>query len=103
MWQSEAAMTITYANGMQVEGIVLARAEEWMRVAVRGYRDSVEFVAGPHDTWQSDTGEVVRIGAHPRVPATAEAIEEFICPQELAQHLVGTLDLAPEYAAAAIM
>jgi len=32
MWQSEAAMTITYANGMQVEGVVLARTEDTMRV-----------------------------------------------------------------------
>jgi hypothetical protein len=103
MWQSEAAMTITYANGMQVEGIVLARTEEWMRVAVRGYRDSVEFVARPQGTWQSETGEAVHIGAHPRVQATAETLDEFICPQELAQHLVGSLDMAPEYAVAGVM
>jgi len=96
-------MTITYANGMQVEGVVLARTEDTMRVAVRGYRDSVEFVAGPQNTWQSDTGEVVRIGAHPRVAVTTESLDEFICPQELAQHLVGGPEMAPEYAAAAIM
>jgi hypothetical protein len=86
-----------------VEGIVLSRTEEWMRVAVRGHRDSVEFVAGPQDTWQSETGEVVRIGAHPRMTAASEAIEEFICPQDLARRLVGSLEVAPEYATAAIM
>ena len=96
-------MTITYANGMQVEGIVLARTEEWMRVAVRGYRDSVKFVAGPQDTWQSETGEVVHIGAHTREQATAETLDEFICPQELVQHLVGSLEMAPEYAATVVM
>jgi len=95
-------MTITYANGMQVEGIVLARTEDSMRVAVRGWRDSVEFVPGPGDTWESETGEVVHIGAHPRVPATIEGLDEFICPEELARHLVGSLETASEYAAAAI-
>ena len=102
MWQSEAAMTITYANGMQVEGIVLARTEDSMRVAVRGWRDSVEFVPGPGDTWETETGEVVRIGAHPRVSPSVEGLDEFICPQELAQHLVGSLEMASEYAAAAV-
>lgn len=86
-------MTITYANGMKVEGIVLARTEEWMRVALRGCRDSVEFVPGPADTWHSETGEIVRIGAHPARPAT-DNLDDFICPQELVERLVGTLDLA---------
>lgn len=102
LWQS-AAMTITYANGTKVEGIVLARSEEGMRIALRGCRDSVEFVARPDGTWLSETGEIVRIGSQSADASPGESLEDFLCPQDLVARLVGTLDMAPFYATAAVV
>jgi len=82
-------MTITYANGAMVEAIVLMRTDELMRVALRGYRDAVEFVAGPDGTWLSESGEPVRIGD--RLPQLVQmaAIDDFICPQDVMDRLLG--------------
>ncbi|MBZ5578480.1 MAG: hypothetical protein LAP40_18100 [Acidobacteriia bacterium] len=96
-------MTITYANGTKVEAIVLSRSEEGMRIALRGCRDSVEFVAGPGGTWVSESGEIVRMGNNPLYRTAADALDEFLCPQDLVERLVGTLDVAPLYASAAVV
>lgn len=89
-------MTFTYSSGTTVEGIVLARTDGWMRVAVRGCRDSVEFVAGPDGAWLSESGETVRLGNRP-VSAMAGALDEFICPQDLADRLVTGPDIVTGY------
>lgn len=96
-------MTITYANGTIVEGIVLVRSEEGIRIALRGCRDSVEFVARPDGTWLSESGEIVRIGSQSPDAASGESLEDFLCPQDLVARLVGTLDMAPFYATAAVV
>ena len=88
-------MTIAYPNGTTIEGIVLARTENWMRVAVRGCRDSVEYTAGPEGSWISETGETVRIGN--RSITSAEALDEFICPQDLVERLVGGPEVVTGY------
>ena len=85
-------MTITYANGTTVEGIVLARTDGMMRLALRGCGDSVELAAGPEGTWVSEFGETVRIGSTAAQADTAEVLDEFICPQDLVAHLVDYLD-----------
>lgn len=89
-------MTFTYPNGTKIEGIILARTDAWMRVAVRGCRDSVEFVAGPDGTWVSESGETVRIGSRPGSTAGG-ALDEFICPQDLAERLVSGPDVVTGY------
>ena len=93
-------MTITYANGLKVEGIVLARTEDGMRIALRGCRDSVEFVPGPGGTWISESGEVVHIG-NPVHGASADSLDDFLCPQDLVARLVGTLEVA-QYCSAVV-
>jgi hypothetical protein len=80
LWQSEAAMTITYANGTTVEGIALVCTDGLMRVALRGYADSVEFIAGEDGTWLSESGEPVHIAEGTPRLMTAESLDEFICP-----------------------
>jgi hypothetical protein len=87
-------MTITYANGTMVEGIALVCTDGLMRVALRGCRDSVEFIAGPEGTWLSESGEPVRIGDRvPRLlkPAT---LDEFICPPDVMSRLLGAMQAA---------
>lgn len=95
-------MTFTYSSGTTVEGIVLARTDTWMRVAVRGCRDSVEFVAGPDGTWVSESGETVRIGSRP-VSAVGGGLDEFICSQDLAERLVSAPDVVTGYPFTALL
>jgi len=87
-------MTITYANGTMVEGIALVCTDGLMRVALRGCRDSVEFIAGPEGTWLSESGETVRIGD--RVPRLLKpaALDEFICPPDVMTRLLGAMQAA---------
>lgn len=95
-------MTFTYSNGTKVEGIILARSETWMRVAVRGCRDSVEFVAGPDGTWVSESGETVQIGSRP-VAAVAADLDEFICPRDLAERLASGPEVVTGYPYTALL
>jgi hypothetical protein len=94
-------MTITYANGTTLEGIVLMRAEGFIRVALRGCRDSVEFVPGPNGTWISEYGEPVQMGDEPVHTGATQAIEEFICSQDEISRLVGSLQMASTCTSAA--
>jgi hypothetical protein len=81
-------MMITFANGTKVQAVVLARTDQSMRLALRGYRDCVEFTAGPDRTWISESGEIARIGGdHSRTAAT-ETLDEFLCPQDLVAQLM---------------
>ena len=96
-------MTITYPNGMKIEGIVLARTEEWIRVALRGCRDSVEFLAGPDGSWYAESGEPVRFGEPAPQTTTSECLDEFLCPQELISRLVAGPDVIVGYPCAAVM
>ena len=87
-------MTITYANGTTVEGIELVRTDGLMRVAVRGCRDSVEFISRTDGTWLSESGEPVLIGD--RVPQWVRpaSLDEFICPQDVMDRLLGAVQAA---------
>ena len=84
-------MTITYANGTMVEAITLVCTDGFMRVAVRGGRDAVEFVAASDGKWLSESGEVVRIGDAAPQPARIESLDEFICPRDVMRRLLGSL------------
>ena len=77
-----------------VEGIALVCTDGLMRVALRGYRDSVEFVEGADGIWLSESGEPVRIGDRGPQPVKTEALEEFICPQDVMESLLGSLQAA---------
>ena len=87
-------MTITYANGTIVEGIALVCTDGLMRVALRGCRDSVEFVEGADGIWLSESGEPVRIGDRAPQPAKSVEWDELICPQDVMASLLGTLEAA---------
>jgi len=65
-----------------------------MRVALRGCRDSVEFIAGPDGTWLSESGEPVHIGD--RVPRLVKpaGLDEFICPADVLSRLLGAMQAA---------
>lgn len=87
-------MTITYANGTTVEGIALVRTDGLMRVALKGCRDSVEFVAASDGTWISESGERVRLGDHTPKPVKTHSLDEFLCPQDVMARLLGALQAA---------
>ena len=84
-------MTITYANGTRVEAIALVCSEGFIRVALRGCRDAVEFVAASDGTWLSESGELVRIGNQAPQPTKTEALDEYICPPDVIRSLLGRL------------
>jgi hypothetical protein len=88
--QSESAMTITYANGTMVEGIALVCTDGLMRVALRGCRDSVEFIARQDGTWIDESGEPVHIGHEAPRAIKTDSLEDFICPQEVLDQVLGT-------------
>ena len=92
LWQSGAAMTITYANGTMVEGIALVCTDGLMRVALRGCRDSVEFVAGPEGTWLSESGEPVQIGDQVPQLVKTNGLDDFICPQDVLERLLSSVE-----------
>ena len=77
-----------------VEGIALVCTDGLMRVALRGCRDSVEFVEGADGIWLSESGEPVRIGDRAPQPVKTDAWEEFICPQDVMASLLGSLEAA---------
>lgn len=96
-------MTITYANGIRVEGIVLARTEQWIRVAIRGCRDSAEFVAGPSGSWISESGDAVRLGDPLPQAEAPDSLDDFLCPQDLIARLVGGPEVVVGYPCVAVM
>lgn len=82
-------MTITYANGTMVEGIALVCTDGLMRVALRGCRDAVELVARQDGTWIDESGEPVQIGSEAPRAVRTDALEEFICSQEVLDRVLG--------------
>lgn len=85
------SMRISYQNGAVLEGIMLYRTEESMRVAVKG-RDDVMDVRNVHGTWVSDECEPVtmEIGASYQT-GMEYSDDEFICPRSLADQLISLL------------
>ena len=85
-------MTIRYNNGFRLEGILLSRNEDSMRVAVPGSDEVVEFTK-IRGAWISDDCEPVQVEfAWTPQPAGAQVTEEdCICSQELANRLIHLL------------
>lgn len=85
------SMRIWYQNGAILEGVMLHRTEESMRVAVKG-RDDVMDVHNVHGTWVSDECEpvIMEIGASYKT-GMEYSDEEFICPRSLADQLISLL------------
>lgn len=81
-----------------VEGIALVCTDGFMRVALRGCRDSVEFVAGPDGTWLSESGEPVRIGDKVPQLVRTNALDEFICPPDVMERVMSALQSDPGFA-----
>ncbi len=85
-------MTIQYANGRKVRGVVLLRGDNEVRVAVEGVEDAVVFTrhAG---TWVSDDCEPVRLEfAWQRSLGSVEVSEaDCICSKDLASRLLTLL------------
>ncbi len=83
-------MTITYSNGTMVEGLILVCTDGLMRVALRGGRDAVEFIAGPDGIWLSESGEPVQIGHQPLRRIQPDGLDEFICPEDVMHRVLAS-------------
>ena len=99
-------MTIHYANGKSIEGLLLALSAHTLRVAIPGEDDVREFNS-VNGTWVSDDCEPVRLefawDRKKREPELTEA--DCICSPELAAHLIHLLlsgEEEPEYAKASM-
>lgn len=87
-------MIIKYPAGRMVEGFLLVRHENSMRVALQGDQDAVEFIE-VEGHWVSENLEPVEIifEWQRRPHAAAVPTEaDFICPEDLAAHLVRLLE-----------
>ena len=83
-------MVIRYANGREVEALLLARTEDKLLVIAQGSQDAEEF-SQAHGTWVDESCEPVQIEfrwKQRRAPITEQ---DCICPKELAACLIQLL------------
>ena len=82
-------MTLEYANGKTIEGVVLCRTESAMRVALRGHNDVVELMQ-VDGQWISEDRQPVRIQnpCRARAPLSQSAEDDLVCPEEVVSELV---------------
>lgn len=85
-------MIIRYRNGYTVEGLLLARTHDTMRVAIPGVDDTVEFQR-INEWWVSDDCEPVYVefdsadkGEEPPL-----GLEYRVCSREVGAHLLDRL------------
>jgi len=85
-------MTITYANGQTIEGILLSHNEKTMRVVLKGSDDVTEF-ASVKGTWISENLEPVRVCYEwqRQTPKALISVTDCVCSKELAARLVHLL------------
>jgi len=85
-------MTIRYANGKTIDGIVLSQHGGCIRAAVQDCEDVVEFTA-ENGVWSSEDREPVRLKFAWERHASNDVVSEAlcICPKELASVLIQSL------------
>jgi hypothetical protein len=85
-------MTIRYSNGKAYEAVLLAQAENSMRVAIRGSDDVLE-LSEINGTWVTDECEPVRVefAWSDRGLLDEVSEDECICSPELAARLLHLL------------
>jgi len=82
-------MIITYRNGTSVEGFILSRGDNWLRVAVKD-SDDVVVLACVNGTWISDNSAPVEVVFEWQQGSWKEATSESdcVCSKELAARLI---------------
>jgi len=85
-------MTITYAKGVRVEGLLLSSEGDAFRVAIAG-DDDVRVFTRSGGVWRAEDGEVVNIAFAWQKSETNPPPEEshFICSKELGRQLISNL------------
>ena len=85
-------MFLTYANGSKVEGILLARTESKIRVAISGAEDPME-LTNIRGTWVTDDCEPVRVEFAWEGKTNEEVLSEAdcVCSHDLAARLLHLL------------
>lgn len=99
-------MTIRYSNGFQVEGVLLTRTEDSMRVAVQGSDDILQLslILGQ---WITEDCELVQVNFAwaKQDDRTVVTLDDCICSKDLAAkllHLLFSGDQDAEAEAAAL-
>jgi hypothetical protein len=82
-------MIITYRNGTSVEGCILSRGDNWLRVAIKD-SDDVVVLTCVNSTWISDDSAPVEVVCEWQRRSAKEAISESdcVCSKELAARLI---------------
>lgn len=86
-------MTIRYANGRQIEAVMLSKTGDTVRAATRGSEDLVELTQ-VNGTWITDDCEPVEVTFEwQRIQRPVEEItlEDCLCSPELAARLINLL------------
>lgn len=84
-------MTITYKSGRTIEGVLLSRTEESLRLAVAGLEDVLE-IQRAGEIWLSDSEPVLIEFEWQRQQARPEVKEaDCYCAPELAARLIKSL------------
>ena len=85
-------MIIRYEDGRTVEGILLSRSENRMRVALKGTDDVTEFT-DIHGVWVASDCEPVQIefAWQKKSGEPVVSVDDCICSHELAAHLIHLL------------
>ena len=84
-------MKIRYQNGSAIEGLTLYRTDQIMRIAAAGVDDVMELTR-IHGAWITDDCEPVTMETGIQFKdVVSDSDEDFICPKELAEHLVSLL------------
>jgi hypothetical protein len=98
-------MIIRYSNGYQIEGVLVSRTDDSMRVAIQG-SDDILHLNLIHGTWISEDCEPVQVDfAWKKEDGPMVTLDDCICSKELAAkllHLLFSGDTDAEAEAAAL-
>jgi hypothetical protein len=87
-------MTVTYGNGISVEGLLLSSDGGTVRVAIPGEND-VRTLTRVDDVWRTENGQAVQVSfAWQRDAARPAPVPEeshFVCSEELGRQLISSL------------
>jgi hypothetical protein len=87
------SMTVTYADGVSLEGLVLSADGCMLRVAIAGEDDVRIFTRRPDGRWQAENGRLVQLAWRGEKDDGTPVPDEihFCCSQELGREVISSL------------
>jgi hypothetical protein len=92
------SMTVTYADGVSLEALVLSADGGMLRVALAGENDVRIFTRRADGRWLGDNGRLVKLSVRAEKDSGTLAPEEshFSCSKELGREVISSLLNGPE-------